>query len=104
MHEGNKMLIKSVEAKAINETPDYLEGDVTYEMLHQSNDLDLTISLHLDELNYIKRKLHEDVARNRGYFNILEYLLKLQRPDLFTGIMSKPIDEIVKKAYPQNFI
>jgi len=97
------MLIKNIEAK-INETPDYLEGNITYEALHQNNDLKLTISLHLDELNYIKRKLHEDVARNEGYSNILEYLLKLQRPDLFTGIMNKPIDEIVKKAYPQNFI
>ena len=97
------MLIKNIEAK-INETPDYIEGSITYEMLHQGNDLDLTISLTLNELDYVNKKINEDIEKGLGYSNILEYLLKLQRPGLFTGIMSKSIDEIVKKAYPQNFI
>ena len=70
-------------------------------MIKRDDELELTFSLTKKEQKYLSKR----ISHTKSADKVLEYLLKIQRWDLFQRFKKDiPIDEIVKKSHPQYFI
>ena len=87
------MIMTNVKFKSV-ESPDE-------NMIQEYGELELTFNLTREEQQYLFKR----VPRGESPDKLLEYLLKIQRWDLFQRFKKDiPIEEIVKKSHPQFFI